>query len=100
MLRPRGSAAAKANATCQKCLMKGHWTFECKNEQGTYQVRPSATKQLKTKRLRQPFMEEEAPAVPKNESLGVDRTRYGEDKVNLPPPEKKQKTKEKKKKKG
>merc|ERR1712187_229887 len=89
----------RAKVVCQKCLLPGHWTYECKNDT-TYQVRPSATKQLRQKRLRQPFMEEEAPAIPSNAFLGDDRTRFGEDKPLLPPPEKKQKQDEEKAKKS
>lgn len=34
-----------ANATCQRCLQKGHYTYECKNPP-TYVSRPTRTKQL------------------------------------------------------
>ena len=40
--RPGGSASS---AVCQKCLQKGHWTYECKNE-AAYRTRPSRTKEL------------------------------------------------------
>ena len=45
--KPRSGAgtAAAANAVCQRCLQKGHFTFQCKN-QAVYNVRPSRTQQL------------------------------------------------------
>mmetsp|Transcript_41142 Transcript_41142/g.74318 ORF Transcript_41142/g.74318 Transcript_41142/m.74318 type:complete len:127 (+) Transcript_41142:74-454(+) len=86
------SAAARAKVICQNCLAPGHWTYECKAT-STYQVRPSRTKQLRQKRFRQDFMEEEAPAVPKNVFLGEDRQREPEPEVQKPP-EKMQKTEE------
>merc|ERR1712127_181070 len=36
------------NVKCQKCLEKGHWTFECKGKR-KYTERPSRTKVLKKK---------------------------------------------------
>mmetsp|Transcript_48510 Transcript_48510/g.154944 ORF Transcript_48510/g.154944 Transcript_48510/m.154944 type:complete len:124 (+) Transcript_48510:98-469(+) len=92
------AAAARAKVICQKCLSPGHWTFECKDGT-TYQVRPSATKQLRQKRLRQPFMEEEAPEIPHNSFLADDRLRFGDEGL-APPAEKKQKVKKEKGKKG
>mmetsp|Transcript_60986 Transcript_60986/g.172413 ORF Transcript_60986/g.172413 Transcript_60986/m.172413 type:complete len:582 (-) Transcript_60986:123-1868(-) len=77
------SLAARAKVTCQKCLAPGHWTYECKGS-STYQVRPSRTKQLKVKKLRQAFMEEEAPEIPSNNFLGDDRTRFGDDRAQEP----------------
>ncbi|CAE7492335.1 Zcchc10 [Symbiodinium pilosum] len=86
----------------QQCLAPGHWTYECKNG-STYQVRASASRQLKQKRFKQAFLEEEAPAVPHNAFLGDDRMRFGTRKDPAAPPEKKPKTekdaKEKKEKK-
>eukprot|EP00927_Polykrikos_kofoidii_P058416 TRINITY_DN52924_c0_g1_i1.p1 TRINITY_DN52924_c0_g1~~TRINITY_DN52924_c0_g1_i1.p1 ORF type:complete len:126 (+),score=24.55 TRINITY_DN52924_c0_g1_i1:32-409(+) len=97
MILPNNDAAKRAKATCQKCLLPGHWSYECKNT-ATYQVRPSRTKQLMQKRLRQPFMEEEAPGIPSNSFLGDDRLRYGEPPI-IPPPDKKTKKEHVKKKK-
>ncbi|CAE7241973.1 Zcchc10 [Symbiodinium natans] len=56
-----GASAAvnKAKIICQQCLAPGHWTYECKNG-STYQVRASASRQLKQKRFKQAFLEEEA----------------------------------------
>eukprot|EP00930_Biecheleria_cincta_P069537 TRINITY_DN5726_c0_g1_i1.p1 TRINITY_DN5726_c0_g1~~TRINITY_DN5726_c0_g1_i1.p1 ORF type:complete len:146 (-),score=27.97 TRINITY_DN5726_c0_g1_i1:209-583(-) len=99
-----GTAAAKAKIICQQCLAPGHWTYECKNG-STYQVRASATRQLKQKRMRQQFMEEDAPDIPHNAFLGDDRMRYGSRNEPSMPPAKLQKSekekdgKEKKKKK-
>ncbi|CAE7692375.1 Zcchc10 [Symbiodinium necroappetens] len=63
-------AANKAKIICQQCLAPGHWTYECKNG-STYQVRASASRQLKQKRFKQAFLEEEAPEVPFNAFLGL-----------------------------
>mmetsp|Transcript_18174 Transcript_18174/g.31908 ORF Transcript_18174/g.31908 Transcript_18174/m.31908 type:complete len:131 (+) Transcript_18174:67-459(+) len=93
----------KAKIICQQCLAPGHWTYECKNG-STYQVRASASRQLKQKRLRQQPLEEEAPAVPDNVFLGEDRERgFGSRRPDMPPPAKRLKEdqdekKEKKKK--
>eukprot|EP00435_Cladocopium_sp_Y103_P034314 s75_g8.t2 len=88
-----GAAAAvnKAKIICQQCLAPGHWTYECKNG-STYQVRASASRQLRQKRFKQAFLEEEAPAVPHNAFLGDDRMRFGTRKEANEPPEKKPKT--------
>eukprot|EP00931_Biecheleriopsis_adriatica_P008141 TRINITY_DN10936_c0_g2_i1.p1 TRINITY_DN10936_c0_g2~~TRINITY_DN10936_c0_g2_i1.p1 ORF type:complete len:146 (-),score=42.77 TRINITY_DN10936_c0_g2_i1:76-459(-) len=99
-----GAAAAKAKIICQQCLAPGHWTYECKNG-STYQVRASASRQLKQKRLRQQPLEEEAPDIPHNAFLGDDRMRFGGGRSDAPPPEKRQKSekgeeKQKKKKKA
>lgn len=40
--RPAGDSSS---VVCQKCLQKGHWTYECKNE-AAYRSRPSRTKEL------------------------------------------------------
>eukprot|EP00439_Symbiodinium_sp_Y106_P036492 s5902_g4.t1 len=85
-------AANKAKIICQQCLAPGHWTYECKNG-STYQVRASASRQLKQKRFKQAFLEEEAPEVPYNAFLGDDRARFGTRKdTAVGPPEKKPKT--------
>ncbi|CAK9094688.1 unnamed protein product [Durusdinium trenchii] len=102
MLGASAAGANKAKIICQQCLAPGHWTYECKNG-STYQVRASASRQLRQKRFKQAFLEEEAPAVPHNAFLGDDRMRFGPRKEATEPPEKKQKAekdeKEKKKKK-
>lgn len=41
------------NAKCQKCLQKGHWTSDCKNER-VYTSRPTRTTLLKNPSLRLP----------------------------------------------
>lgn len=48
---------------CQKCLMDGHWTYECKNE-ATYQARPTRTQQLKNPKVRRGYMFMEKYALP------------------------------------
>lgn len=62
---------ASGNQVCQKCLQRGHWTYECKNE-AVYKPRPSRTQQLKNPKARQRFLSaEELPAEflgPKNAS--------------------------------
>lgn len=51
-LRPRGAAGTSVQqVTCQKCLQKGHWTYQCKNE-ARYVTRPSRTQQLANPRLK------------------------------------------------
>jgi hypothetical protein len=69
------TTASAANATCQRCFQKGHWTFDCKNDVN-YKARPSRTAMLKNPRLRpKQGMQEEAPEVPLNSFLGDDRDR-------------------------
>ena len=41
----------KSNAQCQKCLEKGHWTYECTRKR-KYVERPSRTQMLE-KRIKQ-----------------------------------------------
>lgn len=41
----RHRADKDGGPTCQKCLQKGHWTFQCKND-AVYQKRPTRTKQF------------------------------------------------------
>ena len=59
-LKRKSDDKAAVAAQCQKCLEKGHWTFECKNE-GVYLKRVSRTKQLINPKLRQPFNKEKPP---------------------------------------
>eukprot|EP01025_Chloroclados_australasicus_P008333 TRINITY_DN1291_c0_g2_i1.p1 TRINITY_DN1291_c0_g2~~TRINITY_DN1291_c0_g2_i1.p1 ORF type:complete len:334 (-),score=43.47 TRINITY_DN1291_c0_g2_i1:799-1800(-) len=47
------------NQICQKCLKKGHWTYECKGERA-YISRPSRTQQLKNPKLRQRLLDPKA----------------------------------------
>eukprot|EP00884_Botryococcus_braunii_P019615 jgi/Botrbrau1/6337/Bobra.0339s0044.1 len=44
-----------ADAICQKCLQKGHWTFECTNDR-VYNARPTRTEQLFDPKKRPRFM--------------------------------------------
>eukprot|EP00891_Asterochloris_glomerata_P000387 jgi/Astpho2/387/Aster-x0437 len=55
--KPRSGAgtAAAANAVCQRCLQKGHFTFQCKN-QAVYHVRPSRTQQLLNPKVRRHYL--------------------------------------------
>ncbi|EQC41152.1 hypothetical protein SDRG_01130 [Saprolegnia diclina VS20] len=53
-LGSRGKDTGAVNATCQKCLKKGHWTYECQG-QAVYLQRPSRTQVLANPRLRRPF---------------------------------------------
>ncbi len=48
--------------TCQKCLTKGHWTYECKNER-TYVARASRSAELKHSSLKRRFMLELPPST-------------------------------------
>lgn len=50
--------------TCQKCLQKGHYTYECKGKR-KYLYRPSRTKFLKKKQKLDAAQAEQAP--PKTE---------------------------------
>ena len=49
--RPGGGGGGASAPTCQKCLQRGHYTYECKNE-ATYLARPSRTQQLKNPKVR------------------------------------------------
>lgn len=58
MIRPRGplsSAPSKANpqTLCQKCLKRGHYSYECKSstQERPYASRPSRTQQLTNPKL-------------------------------------------------
>ncbi|CAL5222698.1 g5100 [Coccomyxa viridis] len=44
--KPVTGRLGAVNAVCQKCLQKGHWTYDCKASATVYQSRPSRTKQL------------------------------------------------------
>ncbi|TEB30703.1 hypothetical protein FA13DRAFT_1630396 [Coprinellus micaceus] len=48
--RSANQAKATASTTCQKCLGKGHFTFECKGAR-PYISRPSRTQQLANPKL-------------------------------------------------
>ena len=39
------SAPSAENVRCQKCLEKGHWTYECTGKR-KYTYRPSRTKEM------------------------------------------------------
>ncbi|PHZ17416.1 uncharacterized protein RHIMIDRAFT_288317 [Rhizopus microsporus ATCC 52813] len=41
-----GSQPSSASVQCQKCLERGHWTYQCKKDR-SYRSRPSRTQQLK-----------------------------------------------------
>ncbi|CAK8688457.1 unnamed protein product [Clavelina lepadiformis] len=45
ILQQRQANLSKTEVTCQKCLQKGHWTYECKNER-KYVHRTSRSHQL------------------------------------------------------
>lgn len=67
-LRGKGSGSFAKNTQggsqmCQKCYMRGHWTFECPNERG-YLYRPSRTAVIKNPDLKvEP--EPDAEPIPK-----------------------------------
>jgi len=46
-----GPSKATANTTCQKCLAKGHYSYECKS---SLQSRPYASRASRTQQLRNP----------------------------------------------
>ena len=46
-----GPSKATASTTCQKCLAKGHYSYECKS---SLQSRPYATRASRTQQLRNP----------------------------------------------
>eukprot|EP00890_Picochlorum_soloecismus_P004615 jgi/Picsp_1/5154/NSC_02517-R1_protein len=46
--------------TCQKCLQKDHWTFQCKND-AVYQKRPTRTKQMLDPKKRKFMSSSEVP---------------------------------------
>ncbi|KAF2223357.1 zinc knuckle-domain-containing protein [Elsinoe ampelina] len=50
----RGASKASANTTCQKCLKKGHYSYECKSavQERPYTSRPSRSAQLMNPRLK------------------------------------------------
>ncbi|OQR83546.1 hypothetical protein ACHHYP_14581 [Achlya hypogyna] len=58
----RGKDTGAANALCQKCLKKGHWTYECQG-QAVYLQRPSRTQVLANPRLRRPFSTDTPPSL-------------------------------------
>lgn len=41
------SGAALRGPFCQKCLLSGHFSYECTSKERPYQARPSRTAQLK-----------------------------------------------------
>nr|XP_026694306.1 zinc finger CCHC domain-containing protein 10-like isoform X2 [Ciona intestinalis] len=45
VLQQRQASLSKSDTTCQKCLQKGHWTYECKNPRA-YVHRTSRTQEL------------------------------------------------------
>lgn len=51
VLKQRQADLPKTTVTCQRCLEKGHWTYECKNPQ-KYVKRTSRTTELKRKMKR------------------------------------------------
>ncbi|PNS14093.1 hypothetical protein CAC42_6606 [Sphaceloma murrayae] len=50
----RGASKAGASTTCQKCLQKGHYSYECKTavQERPYASRPSRSQQLMNPQLR------------------------------------------------
>ncbi|KAI9673297.1 MAG: hypothetical protein M1829_004362 [Trizodia sp. TS-e1964] len=55
-----GSSKATASTLCQKCLKRGHYSFECKasTQQRPYAARPSRTQQLLNPKLLPKLMSE------------------------------------------
>ncbi len=62
---------------CQKCLQKGHWTYQCKND-AVYTSRPTRTKQLLRPNKRKAYLD--SSEVPDEFKSGHGGTR-GEDDV-------------------
>ncbi|KAI5786030.1 zinc knuckle-domain-containing protein [Pyronema domesticum] len=67
--RPYSSSAASSKATpttqCQKCLERGHYTYECKqtSNERPYISRPSRTQQLLNPKLRQSLNQDAPPTA-------------------------------------
>ncbi|KAF8422087.1 zinc knuckle-domain-containing protein [Tirmania nivea] len=63
------SSKASPSTTCQKCLKKGHYSYECKvsNVERPYISRPSRTQQLFDPNVRQKLTMAAPPEVPKND---------------------------------
>lgn len=49
-----GSRQDKSEAKCQRCLQKGHWSYECKNPR-VYLARESKTEKLRQQHKVPPF---------------------------------------------
>ncbi|RPB28467.1 hypothetical protein L211DRAFT_833431 [Terfezia boudieri ATCC MYA-4762] len=62
------SSKASSSTTCQKCLKKGHYSYECKvsNIERPYISRPSRTQQLFDPNVRQKLTMAAPPEEPKN----------------------------------
>jgi len=77
MMHVHYSLKTAATVQCQKCLEKGHWTYECKNEK-KYLYRPSRTKEmnkgLKRKQL-QKVMDAKKAAEAKSKTLKKKKSR-------------------------
>ncbi|KAK6815262.1 hypothetical protein RU639_008404 [Aspergillus parasiticus] len=58
----RGPTKATASTLCQKCLKRGHYSYECTitAQERPYQYRPSRTQQLQNPKLR-PQLSTETP---------------------------------------
>ncbi|KAF1345617.1 hypothetical protein EJ07DRAFT_145815, partial [Lizonia empirigonia] len=65
MFRRPGTGPSKASPTtlCQKCLQRGHYSYECKAsaQERPYKSRPSRTQQLLNPQL-QPKLTTEVPS--------------------------------------
>lgn len=61
-IKKGNSSSALREPSCQKCLGKGHYTYECKSTERPYVARPSRTAQLK-KPIK---LKRQAPAKEKN----------------------------------
>ncbi|KLO05579.1 hypothetical protein SCHPADRAFT_720442 [Schizopora paradoxa] len=61
---PRSSASARASSStiCQKCLQKGHYTYQCKGSR-PYVSRPSRTQMLENPKLLDKLKKEGKPSV-------------------------------------
>lgn len=46
-VRPSNQPSASATTQCQRCLERGHWTYECKNPPAAYKPQPTRTKRLR-----------------------------------------------------
>ncbi|KAL1302137.1 hypothetical protein AAFC00_002571 [Neodothiora populina] len=70
----RGGSKASSTTLCQKCLKRGHYSYECKSatQERPYQSRPSRTQQLLNPKLA-PKLTNAAPEEPRANEMLIDR---------------------------
>ncbi|KAF2155583.1 hypothetical protein K461DRAFT_310256, partial [Myriangium duriaei CBS 260.36] len=69
--RGRGGSRATSSTVCQKCLQKGHYSYECKSalQERPYQSRPSRSQQLLNPCLRQTLTNQAPPEPQQSKGL-------------------------------